>query len=270
MNHSTVLAQGIEHWNKWRSHHANIACTLADADLHRGHFIGGNFRYVDLKGANLRQANLKHADLTGANLTGADLTGADLTGTNLTSSCLDSAIFYEANLSSANLARAVLDKTDLRSANLTHTGLVDADIRSVKLTGLSDSYASEATGSPIASFPATASPTTASSAASPIAVPSLAAPVLTASTTHVRKIRSFRPSSAIPAFIPTANAFHLAKHTGCYSRFMSRLSAFIYSDRESDRGIARFPAALRQRIKRTKNAGRTHQIELTKGKFYIL
>ncbi|MGI8932477.1 MAG: pentapeptide repeat-containing protein [Phormidesmis sp.] len=119
MDRLTLLKNGIETWNKWRSLHPNEPCNLAGQDLSYGYFFGGNFCQVDLSGANLRQACLISADFRGADLTGADLTGAYLAD----------AVFYGADLSHANLGGANLDRADLRRANLLGVQLARADIR---------------------------------------------------------------------------------------------------------------------------------------------
>lgn len=130
MDYRAILAQGIEHWNRWRSHHPDSTCILESADLRQDNLVGGNFRGVKFKAANLQKVDLTDADLTNADLTGVDLTGANLSNT----------ILYGANLSGANLAKAFLDNTDLRTAHLTDAWLVETDIRSVKMTGLSEPY----------------------------------------------------------------------------------------------------------------------------------
>ena len=119
MDRLTLLKNGVETWNKWRSLHPNEPCDLAGQDLSYGYFFGGNFCQVNLRGANLRQACLISADFRGADLTGADLTGAYLAD----------AVFYGADLSHADLSGANLDRTDLRRANLLGVQLVRADIR---------------------------------------------------------------------------------------------------------------------------------------------
>ena len=109
MDYLTLLEQGIEQWNQWRSRHPNEACSLIDIDLSHGYFFEGNFQGVDLRGANLQRACL-----VGANFQNADLTGADLTG-----AYLGDANFYGANLAHANFTKAALERAAMRQANST-------------------------------------------------------------------------------------------------------------------------------------------------------
>jgi len=103
----TILHSGIEHWNRWRAEQNNKPCSLAGQDLSCGYYFEGDFRNVDLRGANLQKscligANFKGANLTNVNLTnayvdraefeGAVLGGIDLTGTNLTNTNLRQAM----------------------------------------------------------------------------------------------------------------------------------------------------------------------------------
>ncbi len=134
MDYQTLLEQGINYWNQWRSHHPKAACTLEGQDLSHGYFFEGNF-----EGVNLRGANLQRACLVGANFRSADLTGADLTG-----AYLGDASFYGANLSHANFAKTALERADMRRANLLGTQLTDTDIRSVKFSDATlDPYGNE-------------------------------------------------------------------------------------------------------------------------------
>ena len=73
---------------------------------------------TDLRGANLSAADLQAADLRGANLTGANLTDANLRGGDLSSANLTDAILKDANLSGANLEKATLTNVDLTGAKL--------------------------------------------------------------------------------------------------------------------------------------------------------
>src|SRR5690349_8528078 len=99
--HISILKQGVDVWNSWRSKNPSIKPDLTGADLRNGVFTEANTGYptydfdgyvpsgsdltsADLTGANLTGASLAYVKLTGAKLTKADLTGADLTGANLT------------------------------------------------------------------------------------------------------------------------------------------------------------------------------------------
>jgi uncharacterized protein YjbI with pentapeptide repeats len=86
--HLTILKQGVNSWNEWRTAHPQMRPELANAHLYG----------LDLVDANLTGADLRHADLRGTNLTGSVLVGANLEG--------------------ADFFRTVLDGTDLNGANL--------------------------------------------------------------------------------------------------------------------------------------------------------
>ncbi len=109
VNYPTLLKSDIDIWNQYRQRHPKTPCSLAEQDLSQGYFFEGNFRNVDLQGANLRRACLIGADLQGANLTGADLRDA----------YLDDANVRGANLSHADLTGAHIARVDLQQATLT-------------------------------------------------------------------------------------------------------------------------------------------------------
>ena len=104
MDFAALLAEGIESWNYWRSHHPTVPCTLERADL------SGRYLFeCDLSGANLRGANLRRACLIGADLRWADLTNANLSG-----AYLGEANFYGAKLNGVDFTDASLERADLR------------------------------------------------------------------------------------------------------------------------------------------------------------
>ena len=159
----TLLDQGPEMWNAWRSEHRSERPDLRDVDLSDLDLTSVDFSELDLSGADLygatlSRANVKMADLTGADLsncvmvevdlykadltdaflTGADLTGAYLAesnleradlrgalliGADLTGTCLDSA-----NLSHADMSRATLDEAQVLEADLSHATLTEASL----------------------------------------------------------------------------------------------------------------------------------------------
>ncbi|MGB3293627.1 MAG: pentapeptide repeat-containing protein [Phormidesmis sp.] len=108
MNHLTLLKSGIADWNQWRAKHPKASCNLAGQDLSGGYFFEGNFRRVNLQGANLRRACFIGADLRDANLSHTDLSGAYL---------------GDANLQGANLSHANCEGTNLTRVNLQQTNL---------------------------------------------------------------------------------------------------------------------------------------------------
>ena len=101
-----LLKTDIDGWNEYRQQHPDVPCSLAEQDLSQGYFFEGNFRNVDLHGANLQRACLIGADLQGANLRGADLRDA----------YLDDAILRDADLRDADLTGAHTERVDWHQA----------------------------------------------------------------------------------------------------------------------------------------------------------
>ncbi|RAH14433.1 MAG: hypothetical protein CMB56_005890 [Methanobacteriota archaeon] len=72
---------------------------LSGANLKRGVFDNANFEGADLSGADLRKASFKHANLMKANFQGADLRDA---------------VFQKAKMNLSNFNGCRLDRADLR------------------------------------------------------------------------------------------------------------------------------------------------------------
>jgi len=146
--HVRAIAEGVQHWNRWREANPNETPRLSGADLR-----GFDLRHINLQGADLssiegygidlyhadlRCANLRRAFLQSAKLFKADLSGADLTGASLASAdlgiarlrkvTLRNANFMECNLSSADLSQADLSSANLNYARLFDTNLSDATL----------------------------------------------------------------------------------------------------------------------------------------------
>ena len=147
-SHLDILAQGVEAWNSWRVHLAEIAPGFTALTLREANLSGADLSWADLGGANLSEANLEEAnlsnaelgkaDLSQANLTAADLYDANLeeanlTGANLTGAKL-SGVASGAYLRKANLSEANLTNADLTAANLDRANLVGADLTNASLT----------------------------------------------------------------------------------------------------------------------------------------
>jgi len=65
--HSRILEQGVENWNKWRGQNPiTVFPNLSQANLSEADLSGADLSEADLTGANLRGANLRNADLWGA------------------------------------------------------------------------------------------------------------------------------------------------------------------------------------------------------------
>lgn len=110
-------------------------------------FIGLDFRYLDLRGANLLGAILEGANLSSTELMNADLSYssliyADLSGAELERVDLSNARLGDANLSNINLSEANLSDASLLKANLSSSILGDADLSGAELEGakLSDAF----------------------------------------------------------------------------------------------------------------------------------
>ena len=135
----SLLKQGVEAWNKWRTEHQSDLPDLFEAILSESNLSGANLsgvylsgadlRGADLSGANLSGAHLFKSNLSGTNLSGraqlieANLIGADLSGANLRLANLTAAHLYKANLSGALLSGALLSGADLRGADLSFANL---------------------------------------------------------------------------------------------------------------------------------------------------
>lgn len=81
--------------------------------------IGGDFRDMDLSGANLKRAVFDNANFEGANLSGADLRkasfkDANLMKANFQGADLRDAVFLKAKMNLSNFNGCRLDRADLR------------------------------------------------------------------------------------------------------------------------------------------------------------
>ena len=92
----SILRQGVEVWNKWRSKNPEVK--------------------VDLSGVDLRESNLYRFDLSDVNLSSALLRGTNLRESKLFSSDLSGVCFSEADLKDADLRQADLRHADHQGA----------------------------------------------------------------------------------------------------------------------------------------------------------
>jgi hypothetical protein len=120
--HSEILKQGVEVWNRWRKDHPDIRPYLVEVNLRRTNLNGSYLREACLVGVDLRWASLIESNLGKATLLWADLRNADLSGTNLS----------EANLQAANLIGANLSGVNLNRCSIGFTTFVDIDLSNVK------------------------------------------------------------------------------------------------------------------------------------------
>lgn len=75
----SILKQGVEVWNKWRSESKGVVIDPAGAHLKPVHLNKANLSAVDLS-----EADRTEADLRGAALWGTKFRGTRLIGTNFT------------------------------------------------------------------------------------------------------------------------------------------------------------------------------------------
>ena len=148
----SILNQGVDVWNQWRSENVYLEIDLSNSNFHANthdpflrkanligvNFVNANLSQADLSGVRLTGANLGEANLKGANLCGAYLCNANLERTNLGKANLERANFEGANLGRTNLRGAslkgaYLERADLSGANLEFTHLEGADLREANL-----------------------------------------------------------------------------------------------------------------------------------------
>ncbi len=139
--HLTILKQGTNAWNRWRSNNPTIQpdlqmANLFESNLSGTNLSGANLRLANLFRADLRGVNLSRANLFSANLFGADLSGeANLKGANFQATNLSGANFSKADLTGANLSGAILVKANLTDAVLTNCSVYGIAAWDVELKG---------------------------------------------------------------------------------------------------------------------------------------
>src|SRR6516164_291656 len=129
----SLLKDGVETWNKWRSEGQRGLPDLSGANLCGAKLSLANLRGADLSGAKLSEANLGEADLSGSMLSEAKLWRADLSRANLDGVVLNRANLRESNLSRAGLSKAELIRADLRQADLRQANLGGSNLSGATL-----------------------------------------------------------------------------------------------------------------------------------------
>jgi uncharacterized protein YjbI with pentapeptide repeats len=129
----SILKQGVEVWNQWRSINKKNKIDLSLANL-----SAIDLRYADLSEADLTKSGLIKADLfktnlNRANLLSADLSYADLTEAYLPKANLEKAYLYKTICIGAHLKEATLDNADLFGADFTSAQLNGAQLRGTNL-----------------------------------------------------------------------------------------------------------------------------------------
>ena len=138
-DHLSIIEQGVEAWNTWRSANPDISPNLQGADLSGAALTEANLRGTDLSEACLRGAELVRTDLRNAELREADLSSANLRRAWLEASRAHKAIFrnaslFRATLQDADLTGADLGWADLRSTNLSWAILQNTDLSRTDLS----------------------------------------------------------------------------------------------------------------------------------------
>ncbi len=134
--HLSIIKQGVEAWNKWRSENPEIEQPdLSWAELNDQNLMWANFKGCDLSWAKLNNCNLIWADFTAA-----DLSRANLSRSDFTTSVLDGAVLHNANLTSAyfyraSLVNADLQETDAEKAVFSSSNLSGVSFRNAILKG---------------------------------------------------------------------------------------------------------------------------------------
>jgi len=131
----SILKQGVDTWNGWRTKNLYVYADLNEAQLSAVELAGVDLRIAHLRRANLFRANLSGADLSGADLSDADLREANLSQANLTRANLNGASLSGAFVRDADLQQANLLAANLRNANLRNAAIGDANLMVANLSG---------------------------------------------------------------------------------------------------------------------------------------
>lgn len=126
-SHVSILRQGTDVWNCWRSQNPLIQPDLTQA-IFRGKFSG-----VNLSSAFLGQLDFGESDLSAANFSQAYLNWAQLRKTKLIGASFYSTSLVGANLRDADLTGADLRHADLRYADLCYANLSGANLSQASL-----------------------------------------------------------------------------------------------------------------------------------------
>lgn len=147
-HHLTILDQGVEAWNRWRTDNPGIRPNLRRAKLADRNLAGVDLSYADLHFAQLTSVDLTEANLNGANLLKANLGSTplkhgedELIPTNLTNATLREAKLHDANLVRAQFVRADLTGARLWWVNALGTNFFGATLSAAEIHQASLHYA---------------------------------------------------------------------------------------------------------------------------------
>ncbi len=127
INHSEMLMQGVEIWNKWRNDNPEIIPQLSHVDLSEMEGFP-----TGLSGINLSNAYLENTNLYGLTMEDSNFEGAILYNSNCYSTSFKNANFGSADLELVNFSNGSLDGADFLNARLGTTVFGNCNLSSVK------------------------------------------------------------------------------------------------------------------------------------------
>jgi uncharacterized protein YjbI with pentapeptide repeats len=124
--HVSILRQGVQVWNQWRSGHPELIPNLSGEDFSR--LTNTQLKFADLSDTDLSDANLDYAYMKGTILRKAHLDGARCHNATLIEADLTEASLTGARLSRANFYRATCVKADFSGSHLGGASFVDTQV----------------------------------------------------------------------------------------------------------------------------------------------
>ena len=125
-SHISILLEGVEAWNRWRSENPDIRPDLSGADLSR--LTNTELKSANLARVDLTEANLDYAYLSKTILRGAQLNRIQCHNTTLIEADLCEAQLQDARLSRANLYRANCTKANFSGSHLNGASFVGTNV----------------------------------------------------------------------------------------------------------------------------------------------
>lgn len=126
----SLILDGTEPWNEWRTANPNAEIDLTNVDLSGCSLRGINLGGADLAGARFRDTYLDHADLSAANLVGAVFIKTSLIDTNFTMAIFGSTRFVDVDLTESHGLHTTLHRgpSEINGESLRRAqGSLDAD-----------------------------------------------------------------------------------------------------------------------------------------------
>lgn len=124
----SIIQQGVNVWNRWRSNNPDVRPNLTWIDL-----SGADLSEIDLSGADLsnsclRNTTLKKSNLSYAVLNYADIRNAKMEKANFNQTVLKGVNFTGTNLSGANFNNTDLEESNFSRSNLSKTKFIDSNL----------------------------------------------------------------------------------------------------------------------------------------------